>query len=83
MRQPSSLGNFLDGFRQVSGIHVRLEVKLGSRVVSEEMEQEINAGRTTPGLGSCTVCVEESRPQRVWLLVLTVPFPSCVTLRSH
>lgn len=36
VRQPSSLGNFLYGCLQVSGIRVSLEVKLGSRVVSEE-----------------------------------------------
>lgn len=51
IRQPSSLGNFLYGCLQISGIHVSFEVKLGSRVVSE---QEIK-------LGGQLLPLEESR----------------------
>lgn len=50
VRQPSSLADFLHGFLQVSGIRVRLQVQLGSRVVTEGTEQETNTGRTVTTL---------------------------------
>lgn len=46
IRKPSSLGDFFYGRLQIPGIHVSLEIKLGSRVVSEDSEQEIKISWT-------------------------------------